>query len=918
MSNRSPIFTIFSGLDTFRDSLKEMFQEGLSSEITISDNDENAELVILDLHSRDAVKTFAKVLTDKNSSQIPFTIVLGIEQSLDDYDRLFLSEIGDPLEPIRLLTHACGKKYCRYFSLLDEKSRLIIFLKKKIEILKDKKKSLTRENPFRKISQVEELKNIYSSTNKSTNESLNKFIEEAGGYCIPEYRKKRRHEGFHEKEGFDTSLAFQFYDLAIACVKRKSQEWKEEKRGNKFNVLLIENSSDGKIEGFAPLNLDNAKENESSKLESCLKKIEELFDHDYKFWIYPKEADYQILKDKLDSILDNSADRKKCEAEILANVKPIDESNKQNNGLSFKDIDLILIDIYLEKGVSLSGLDFLKLFTLLYPEIPAFILSVSEDTEVIGKAIEQKADYFILKKNIFSLPFLFYRYIDDLGRLISYIKDRDLKRNLIGNIRYWRFKKDFLWFGDKCYHMINHSYNHAENDWRIANQIVPPILDLDYLEKEGMSLSDEDIYSFCMAVWLHDIGHKGNEYYGEPHEIRDLHGLISAEIFMKQPESYGIFDYDGYKASPYRWANFGHSKTAPQLIRERLATLEAAGQMLQDKEKFSNYINKQTILEKISLLSIYHKSNFPLDEDDLKKFQKKGKRIPLDCYYDKNKKTSPIHLKSISDLLDDQNLLSLTALFRFVDGLDINQNRVGDNTEENVKKITIARDISYQMLKLRDEVERIRDTHLKDTGMGRRFFTLFYERIIDDIQKDQYVSKKIKKEQSQFLDTIGMDLPLDNYDMLIEYIEFISVQEGHFGLHNSIEKLEIEVLPPHDDSKTTPRFQIKYISRKKADILNDKDKVTVKERGQKEGRTIRDHLLGEHEKDKDGNETKYRKKDGDGYVRRELNNGKKYLKEWFDLENTGIFLYYQAGRGEFFWKEPKDPQKNRTNLPNRT
>ena len=359
---------------------------------------------------------------------------------------------------------------------------------------------------------------------------------------------------------------------------------------------------------------------------------------------------------------------------------------------------------------------------------------------------------------------------------------------------------------------------------------------------------------------------------------------------MKQPGSYGIFGYKRSKVSPYRWATFGHSKTAPQLISERLATLEAAGQMLQDKENFSNYINKQTILEKISLLSIYHKSNSPLDEDDLKKFRQKGKRIPLDFYYDKNKKTSPIHLKSIADLVGDQNIVKLMALFRFIDGLDINQNRVGDDTEKNVKKMTIKRDIRYQVLKLQQEVERIRDTHLRDTGMGRRFFTLFYERTIDDIQKEQWISDELKKEQRQFLDTIGMDLPLDNYAMLTEYIVFISVQEGHFGLHNSIEDLEIEVLPPHDDSKTTPRFLIKYISRKKADILNDKDKVTVKERGQKEGRTIRDHLLGEHEKDKDGNETKYRKKDGDGYVRRELNNGKKYLKEWFDLDSTEIVL----------------------------
>ena len=886
MSNSSPIFTILSEDDTFKNSLKKMLQkeEGLSSDININCNKSirKAELVILDLHSRDKVEKYAQDLTTETNT-IPFTIVLGIEQSLDDYDRLFLSELYDPLKPIRLLTHACGKKYCRYFSLLDEKSRLIIFIKKKI---KDDGKSLKLENPFKEISKVEELKNVYSSTSSNNKSTLsnNKFIKEAGEYCIPEHRKRRRHEGFHEKEGIDTSLAFQFYDLAIACVKRKSQEWKEEK---KFNVLLIENSSDGKIEGFAPLNLDNAKKNESSKLESCLKKIEELFDHDYKFWIYPKEADYQTLKDKLDSILDNSADRQKCETEILDNVKPIDELNKQNNGLSFKDIDLILIDIYLEKGAKLSGLDFLKLFTLLYPEIPAFILSVSEDTEVIGKAIKQKADYFILKKNIFSLPLLFYEYIDGLGRLISYINNRDLKRNLIGNIRYWRFKKDFLWFGDKCYHMINHSFNHVENDWRIAHQVLIPILD--YFGKDYFL--DEGLYCFFMGIWLHDIGHKGNERYGEPHEIRDLHGLISAELILKHPEHYGIYGYNKPDSSPYRWLSFRHPRTASQIIRERIASLEAAGRVLKQADKKTNVeqpIQKLTILEKIALLCIYHKSNFPMDEKYLENIVRAGKRIPRDCYENFDRSTSPIHLKSFSDLMGDQNLLQLMALFRFIDGLDINGNRVGDETEEGVKKETIKRDLSYQLFKLKNDVSQLANTHLRNTEKERRFISLFYDQVEQNIQEQQWISEDLKKEQRRFLDTLQRDVPLDNYYMLTEYIEFISVQEGHFGLHNSIEKLEIVVLPPHDDSKTTPRFQIKYISRKKADILNNKDKVTVKERGQKEGRTIRDHLLGEPE-EKDGKKTDFRK--NDGYVRRELNSVKEYLKDWFDLKNTKIYLH---------------------------
>ena len=63
--------------------------------------------------------------------------------------------------------------------------------------------------------------------------------------------------------------------------------------------------------------------------------------------------------------------------------------------------------------------------------------------------------------------------------------------------------KDFLWYGDKCYHMINHSYEHIIDNWKLTNQLFPVI--------NKLSISDNDLYSFCMAMWLHDIGHKGNE-----------------------------------------------------------------------------------------------------------------------------------------------------------------------------------------------------------------------------------------------------------------------------------------------------------------------------------------------------------------------------------------------------------------------
>jgi len=765
MTTSKPICTILS--DNEPTTLKDMYNalDGFSVDFELSDK---TELVLLDLCSDKKAKIHSGFITNSEKTEIPYTMILGIEESLDYYDRFLLSPLKDILEPLRLLTHGCGPNYCRYFSL-NNTIGINVFLNKKIkESSQNNGQSMKLKNPFVNIPKVKELQSkIYTPQPNR----LSDFLNEAGKYAVPEYRKKQRLKEFHTMKRSESLSALQFYDLAVANIKFTSQERK------KFNVLLIENKPDGKIEELKELNLDNIKRYKSSKLESCLTKIEELFEG-YKFWIY--KNDFPFLKDKLNSVLDDKENKQKVEVEIFKKAKLInDNSNKANHkggDLDFNNIDLILIDIFLEEEAELNGLDFLKLFTLLYPEIPAFIMSGSEDTEVIGDAIKGKADYYILKKNMFSLPFIYYKYLDDLGALIQYIKDPDLKRSLIGNLRYWRYKKDFLWFGDKCYHMVNHSYDHVGNDWNIANQIVPHLLDT--LKDQDQSLSDEEIYAFCMAIWLHDIGHKGNDHYGEPHEIRDLHGLISAELVMKHPESYGCYGYLDRKASPYRWANFGAPKTAPQLIMERMATLEAAGRMVEEKHRteakdiekvdnnrhyFYDHIQKVTILEKICLLCIYHKSNFPLDDDDFKKIRENGKRIPLDCYCNKNKNTTPIHLKSITTTINDANLLKLVALFRFIDGMDINQNRVGDNTEEGIKKRTIERDLKYQILKLKDEVNRICQTYLKNTGKEKRFFTLFYERSVKNINEERRITDDLKMEQERFLDTLATELNLENW-----------------------------------------------------------------------------------------------------------------------------------------------------------
>lgn len=673
----------------------------------------------------------------------------------------------------------------------------------------------------------------------------------------------------------------QFFDAIVDCV--------DAMRHPKLLACLIgnKNSEDnGKAKDFNIVIFDN---NLDENVSNFLILLTKLFPKMKFYWT--KRMDFRQLIDNLrQSALEESKNKLicvkgvNCENSFLQNIDGSDSKICEWN-----EVDLILQDLYLNPGQRQpTGHEMVSDFAKYVPEIPVFVFSSSPSIEDVNEAKTRGADNYVWKGQTLALTKRILEFFEDTGSLITYISDPDIRRNLVGNIRHWKQRPEYLWFGDKCYHMINHNFNHVKNDWRIARQILTPILE--HLPKNY--LSDEDIYCFLMAIWLHDIGHKGNERYGEPHEIRDLHGLISAELILKFPEHYGIYDYNKPDSSPYRWLSFRHPRTAPQIIRERIASLEAVGRVLKQADKKVNveqHIQKLTILEKIALLCIYHKSNFPMDEKDLKNIVRKGKRIPRDCYENFDRSTSPIHLKSFSDLMGDQNLLQLMALFRFIDGLDINENRVGDETEEGVKKETIKRDLRYQLFKLKNDVSQLAKNHLRNTEKERRFISLFYDQVEQNIQEQQWISEDLKKEQRRFLDTLQVDVPLDNYYMLTEYIEFISVQEGHFDLHNSIHKLEIKDVLQGNGKL---RFRIKYISRKKADILNNKDKVTVKERGQKEGRTIRDHLMGEPE-EKDSKKTGFRK--NDGYVRRELNNGKRYLKEWFDLDGTKIYLHDSGG-----------------------
>jgi CheY-like chemotaxis protein len=625
---------------------------------------------------------------------------------------------------------------------------------------------------------------------------------------------------------FQDNIKLQIYDLLRAIVSRANKD-------EKFEVLWIENNARPLLE------IDNrfkeVLKNKSLNLKDALINAFSLIDNSS---IYLYEKDFQNLYNYLLEA------KQKKEKKISINCKLI--KGDVNVSISLNDISMILVDISLEeegRKVEVDGVDFVNVLREVCPHIPVFILSIIGDYNTIQKAFSKGADFYVTKNQVFSVPFLYEAYIIEMGELIHFIKNKELQRSLLGNIRYWKYKKNYLWFGDKCYHMIDHSFSHISDDWEIANKILVPLLRTGFLSdeyqlnKEAKITKDELLYTFCMAIWLHDIGHKGTHRYGEPHLIRDTHGIISGEIILSLPESFGIKNGSNsdhiYKDLLFPVGE--EEKPVTQLILEETRRNKTL-----------------SIPEMIALFSIYHKSNCPLREKEYYEMVRNGKFIPSDFFEDSKPGRPVIPLEKILDEVGDgkfkQDFLALVALFRLIDGLNIRVSRVGDPNEEDMKKWVIKRDLEYNFKRMKDLTERM---STRFSGMPLQQASFVKSFLLD-------VKEKIERKESISINELAKQLSSfkewEEYRMLLSYCYFIGAQEGHFDLHSSVSGIEIE----YEGGRC---FKITLFTEKDEKKLKE---MKVYEVG-KSTESVYDRLIGE-----------------DCYILRGLRTGKKDLEKILD------------------------------------
>lgn len=637
------------------------------------------------------------------------------------------------------------------------------------------------------------LEDVFSEIKKWFNgkvlkeEKVFEFLNNVGGGRLQRYlREILGHAG-----KFEDDLRLQIWDLLRGIALRGDKGLK---------VFLIENNPDRKLR-----EIDQRFEGMLSECWSLKDALTSIFGLIPNSSLYIRSKDFRELYNKLL--------RAKQKREKGLEIECQSLQGNMNKKIKLEEMDMILVDIFLGEEENIDGIDFVNVLREVVPYIPTFILSVAGDYEIIQKAFSKGTDFYILKNQVFSVPVLYDAYIDDLGELIRHIKDSTLQKSLIGNIRYWKYKRNYLGFGDKCYHMIDHNFNHFSDDWEIANKILVPLLRENFLENRDYR--DNLLYAFCMAIWLHDIGHKGTHRYGEPHLIRDTHGIISAEIILSLPESFGIKDKN---ANIYKGLLFPvgiEKKPVTQLILEQA-----------EKKK------TLSVSEMIALLSIYHKSNSPLREKEYYNMINEGKFIPLDFFENSEPGKPVIPLERILDKIGNhqfkEDFLILTALLRFIDGLDIKISRVGDPNEEEIKKWVIKQDLKYNFKRMEDLVKRmatkISQNPLNQTSFIKSFFLDVKEKIE---KKESIPINELAQQLSQFEEW-------NEYRMLLNYCYFIGAQEGHFDLHSSVSKIEINY-------KSEGYFEISLFTEKEK---SDLEKIQLYEVGRRM-ESVYERLIGE-------------------------------------------------------------------------
>jgi hypothetical protein len=474
-------------------------------------------------------------------------------------------------------------------------------------------------------------------------------------------------------------------------------------------------------------------------------------------------------------------------------VEIVGELSANNNNEI--EIDIVLLDLFFSQGEK-TGFDFLQTLQAEKSPIKAkdingrtynlkigksssiFILSKSLDIVNYEKARRMGADRYIPKHRLIALPYFIYDYYHrEIGSFVEKIEE-NRRRKFIGYLRLWRKQKDLLYMNTKTPHIVDHTYQHAENLWKLLNQLN------DSCEIK-FAVNNLPFIAAC-SLWLHDIGHKGYEAEVKASYVREMHSLISGKHIIEHPDVY-----------------------LPEF---------------EDKE----------ILNKTSLVCAYHIKKVPLDEMGKQKLADLDinllfVRSPDDFRF--LKVDSEKHPISLSCYEDGTDLCKATALLRFLDAIDIQENRVGKR-ETSIERIyNCWFEAKYYLEELSEEKKNIENKlgslrylqkkgailremenyyadfkeWVKDKEAENGFYKLAVKVIDRNEEGIRAYEKKLdemerrKREIVARLKEVFSPELWEEWDSIAEHIIYLTKQPHHYLKHTTFSKVEIRKDKDNDE-----------------------------------------------------------------------------------------------------------------------
>jgi len=389
------------------------------------------------------------------------------------------------------------------------------------------------------------------------------------------------------------------------------------------------------------------------------------------------------------------------------------EREPTNRTIKMKDwdkFDLVLQDIMLDRrDKEPTGLDLVPRYLELCPQALVFALTGMDVESLVrsGDIIWQYLDGVIPKRRLGSLWWQYYQaFCRRFGRMFwqpwlnaedrkgkARIEDRQSLRNLFGNLHKWALEPSILAHGQAVQEMIDHGHRHVSGLWQLADDVIGNVVENSAPTNGDLSVPDRML--FAMAVWLHDVGHRGDDFTATSTEIRVNHAGISEYLLLRDPKAFGI--------------DWLMDFCIPECKNKKIPSGVENNFLLECRNRLnckSDERGELCPIRKLGLMCRHHQSNAPLDNNSLEEMRRKNKfPSPYTRVNEAHKNDEDFNSQadleewldldrslvgwtgSVVRVLDEFSLghgkdgfISMTGLLRMLDALQLHRSRVGTPT----------------------------------------------------------------------------------------------------------------------------------------------------------------------------------------------------------------------------------------------